>query len=149
MGKLYGPYRHGQKWRIQERTDGRTVYRAFDSFEDDNAVRVERHEAHIREYKGREYRFKNVSNIWRLPCVDDKDTERTEHPTQKPVELMERIIRASSPHGGMVLDCFIGSGTTGVAAMQLERICIGIDQDRHYLDIAERRFALAEIGSGL
>ncbi len=118
-------------------------------FEDDNAVKVERHEAHIREYKGREYKFKHISNVWRIPCVDDKDAERTSHPTQKPVEIMERIIRASCPRDGIVLDCFMGSGTTGVAAIRTERQCIGIERDQSYIDIAVGRFVRAEIGASL
>lgn len=118
-------------------------------YKDEAAIRLERHEEHIRDYKGKEYRFKTASNVWRYPCVDNKDTERTEHPTQKPVELMERIIGASCPHGGRVLDCFIGSGTTGVAAMRLERTCIGIDKEQRYIALAEQRFETADIGSAL
>ena len=115
-------------------------------YEDADSVKLERHEENVREYKGKEYAFKNPSNVWRFPCVDDKHPERTSHPTQKPVELIERIIKASSPVEGRVLDCFIGSGTTGVACMRQRRYCTGIDRDADYLAIAQARFAETEVG---
>jgi site-specific DNA-methyltransferase (adenine-specific) len=62
------------------------------------------------------------------------------------MEIMERIILASCPPDGKVLDCFIGSGTTGVAAMKHERHCIGIDNDPTYIAIAKARFDDTEIG---
>jgi DNA modification methylase len=114
--------------------------------ENAEAVKLERHEENIREYKGKEYAFKNPSNIWRFPCVDDKHPERTGHPTQKPVELIERIVLASSPVEGHVMDCFMGSGTTGVACMKHRRRCVGIEQDAGYIDMAQARFATTEIG---
>lgn len=116
-----------------------------DTFEDSDAIKLERHEENVREFKGREYNFKNPSNIWRFPCVDDKHGDRTEHPTQKPVELIERIVLASSPREGRVLDCFMGSGTTGVAAMKNRRYCTGIDQSEQYIAIAHSRFATTEV----
>lgn len=115
-------------------------------YEDADSIKLERHEENIREYKGREYYFKNPSNVWRIPCVDDKHPERTDHPTQKPIELIERIIKASSPVDGYVLDCFIGSGTTGVACMKTRRRCTGIDLSDEYLQIAQSRFDVTEVG---
>lgn len=128
------------------RTEAILYYsKTVDTFEDADAVKLERHEENVREYKGREYFFKNPSNIWRFPCVDDKHPERTEHPTQKPVELIERIVRASSPVGGRVLDCFLGSGTTGVACMRSRRHATGIDMSAQYLAIAQARFDATEV----
>lgn len=128
------------------RTEAILYYsKTADTFEDADAVKLERHEENVREYKGREYFFKNPSNIWRFPCVDDKHPERTEHPTQKPVELIERIVRASSPVGGRVLDCFLGSGTTGVACMRARRHATGIDQSAQYIAIAQARFDATEV----
>lgn len=117
-----------------------------DSYENTDAVKLERHEENIREYKGKEYAFKNPSNVWRFPCVDDKHPERTDHPTQKPVELIERIVLANSPIHGRVLDCFMGSGTTGVACMKHRRYCVGIEKDANYIDIANSRFAETGVG---
>ena len=128
------------------RTEAILYYsKTADTFEDADAVKLERHEENVREYKGREYFFKNPSNIWRFPCVDDKHPERTDHPTQKPVELIERIVRASSPVGGNVLDCFMGSGTTGVACMRARRHATGIDQSAQYIAIAQARFDATEV----
>lgn len=61
------------------------------------------------------------------------------HPTQKPVELMEYLISTYSRINDTVLDCFMGSGTTGVAAKSLERNFIGIEKDEGYFKIAKER----------
>lgn len=128
------------------RYEGILYYSKTDEpYEDPEAVKLFRHEENIREYKGKEYQFKNPSNVWRFPCVDDKHPERTEHPTQKPVELIERIVKANCPLDGLILDPFIGSGTTGVAAMQNRRRSIGIDSNKQYLDIAQGRVDEIEI----
>ena len=61
------------------------------------------------------------------------------HPTQKPVSLMQILIKNSSSEGDVVLDMFMGSGTTGVASKILNRKFIGIEIDKEYFDIAENR----------
>jgi site-specific DNA-methyltransferase (adenine-specific) len=61
------------------------------------------------------------------------------HPTQKSLSLMEQLIKIHSVEGGVVLDCFIGSGTTGVAAKNLGRKFIGIEMDETYFEIAKQR----------
>jgi len=61
------------------------------------------------------------------------------HPTVKPVALMSWLVRLISPPGGIVLDPFMGSGTTGVAAVQEGREFIGIEREPEYLEIAEAR----------
>ncbi len=61
------------------------------------------------------------------------------HPTVKPIEMIETIIKASSNHGDIVLDCFMGSGTTAVACKKLGRNFIGIEREQKYIDIANRR----------
>jgi len=73
-------------------------------------------------------------NLWRIPRPVFGD-----HPTPKPVDLMGRIIRNSSDRDDVVLDPFMGSGTTGVACVKLGRKFIGIEIDRKYFDIACRR----------
>ena len=65
--------------------------------------------------------------------------ERLGYPTQKPLALLERIIRASSNEGDIVLDPFCGCGTTLVAAEQLGRNWIGIDISKDAIDITEKR----------
>ena len=61
------------------------------------------------------------------------------HPTQKPMGLLERIIKASTCEGDLILDPFSGSGTTGIAAVMLKRRYIGIEQEKEYLDLSIRR----------
>ena len=63
----------------------------------------------------------------------------TVHPTQKPVALMEYLIKTYTNEGETVLDFTMGSGTTGVAARNLGRQFIGIEMDDHYFDVAKRR----------
>ena len=70
---------------------------------------------------------------------------RKEHPTQKPVELMKWCIeQAAVPPRGTILDAFMGSGTTGVAAVQMGRRFIGIEREPKYFDIACRRIEDAQ-----
>jgi len=65
--------------------------------------------------------------------------EGNNHPTVKPVKLMEYLIRLVTPPGGTCLDPFMGSGTTGVAAKNLGFEFIGIEREAEYIEIAERR----------
>ena len=67
------------------------------------------------------------------------NTERGLHPTQKPVALMEYLIKTYTNEGETVLDFTMGSGSTGVAAKNLNRNFIGIEQDQKYYNIAEQR----------
>tara|TARA_B100000029_G_scaffold327839_1_gene320187 strand:- start:212 stop:1090 length:879 start_codon:yes stop_codon:yes gene_type:complete len=68
-----------------------------------------------------------------------------DHPTVKPVSLMEYLIRVYCPEKGWVLDPFCGSGSTGVAALPIERSFMGIEKEEHYAQIAEKRCADAEL----
>ena len=61
------------------------------------------------------------------------------HPTQKPISLLKEIIERSSNEGGVVLDCFMGSGSTGVACVNTNRRFIGIELDQGYFNIAKKR----------
>jgi site-specific DNA-methyltransferase (adenine-specific) len=70
--------------------------------------------------------------------------ENTDHPTQKPEKLIAKLILASSNPGDVVLDPFLGSGTTSVVAKKLGRRFVGIETDEHYCVLAEKRLALAE-----
>jgi len=72
-----------------------------------------------------------------------RDSERgipRVHPTQKPVALLERIILASSDAGDLVVDPFVGSGTTGIAATRHGRRFIGIDTEEDFLELAVKRY---------
>lgn len=70
--------------------------------------------------------------------------ENTSHPTQKPEKLVAKLILASSNEGDVVFDPFLGSGTTSVVAKKLGRHYIGIEREKEYVALAERRLELAE-----
>lgn len=74
-------------------------------------------------------------NVWDFSRVRFKMDEYENHPTQKPEALLERIIKASSNVGDVVLDPFSGSFTTSTVAVRLDRIAIGIDLNREYFEI--------------
>lgn len=65
--------------------------------------------------------------------------EYNDHPTPKPISLMRYLCRVYSPAGGLVIDPFVGSGSTGIGALQEGMDFVGIDLDQHYCDISERR----------
>ena len=71
--------------------------------------------------------------------VNTEDKKKYKHPTIKPLELIKRHIINSSNEGDTILDCFMGSGTTGVACMNTNRKFIGIELDKNYFDIASKR----------
>lgn len=82
-------------------------------------------------------------NVWDFPRVRYRMDEFENHPTQKPVALLERIIKASSNVGDVVLDPFSGSHTTGFVAKQLGRRSISIEIQEDYIKIGLRRLGLA------
>lgn len=71
--------------------------------------------------------------------INAKDKKKYHHPTVKPLDLTEKIIRNSSREGNLVLDPFMGSGTTGVAALKQNRNFIGIELDENYFNVAKER----------
>jgi len=82
---------------------------------------------------------KQMKSVWRFTAPRKSEKRHGRHPTQKPLELLRRIIRSASNELDLVLDPFAGSGTTGVAAAELKRRFIGIDMDDDYLALAARR----------
>ncbi len=93
------------------------------------------------------FRLTHPSNLWTdLTVPFWSMPENTDHPTQKPEKLLAKIILASSNPGDVVLDPFLGSGTTSVVAKKLGRRYIGIEIDETYCLLAEKRLALAEPG---
>jgi DNA modification methylase len=68
------------------------------------------------------------------------------HPTQKPEEMLKRIILASSNEGDIVLDPFLGSGTTAVVAQRYGRNWIGIEKEIQYVKIAKKRLWICDKG---
>lgn len=82
---------------------------------------------------------KQMKDIWKLGTAKPSEKRFGSHPTQKPLALLSRIIKASTNEGDTILDPFIGSGTTAVVAKLEGRKCIGIDLDTDYLNIASKR----------
>ena len=81
-----------------------------------------------------------LTSIWSdIQFVDSWSSETSGYPTQKPLKLVQRIISASSPPGGLVLDCFLGSGTTSEAAERLGRRWIGVDNGKYAIHLARKR----------
>ena len=85
-----------------------------------------------------------MRDLWELPLVQGKERLRGDdgkalHPTQKPEEMLKRIILASSNKGDIVLDPFLGSGTATFIAKKYGRSWIGIEQDKEYTKIAKKR----------
>ncbi|KAB2923220.1 MAG: site-specific DNA-methyltransferase [Bacteroidetes bacterium] len=94
-----------------------------------------------------DFRLTHPSNLWTdLTVPFWSMPENTDHPTQKPEKLAAKLILASSRPGDVVLDPFLGSGTTSVAAKKLGRRFIGIERDETYACLAEKRLAAAERG---
>lgn len=90
------------------------------------------------------YNTKKVpGNVWEFSRVRYRMEEYENHPTQKPIALLDRIIRASSNKGDLVLDPFSGSFTTAYVAQQLGRNFIGIELQDEYIKIGLRRLGLA------
>lgn len=93
---------------------------------------------------GGRFRLTHPSNIWTDITVPFWSMpENTEHPTQKPEKLLAKLILASSRPGDIVLDPFLGSGTSAVVAKKLGRKYVGIEIDQHYACLAEKRLVLA------
>ncbi|MFX1525637.1 MAG: DNA-methyltransferase [Promethearchaeota archaeon] len=83
---------------------------------------------------------KQMRSVWSIPLIPKDEKEFGKHPTQKPLELLNRIISSSTNEGDLVLDPFVGSGTTGVVCSILKRRFIGIDSNEAYLRVATKRF---------
>lgn len=92
-------------------------------------------------FKGRGSRIKDAGSKQLIRCPLPMNAE---HETQKPVALMEHYIGNSSAAGDLILDPFMGSGSTGVAAVQMGRDFIGIERELRYFDIACRRIEEAQ-----
>jgi len=82
---------------------------------------------------------KQMKDVWTIKLPKKEEKKYGKHPTQKPVELLVRIIQASTKDNDIVLDPFCGSSTTGVACRLLNRRYIGIDNEKNYLDISINR----------
>lgn len=82
---------------------------------------------------------KQAKDVWESSLTKPSEKKQGKHPTQKPIEILEKLIFASTDEGDLILDPFNGSGTTGIAASRLNRKYIGIDTEKEFLDLTIRR----------
>jgi site-specific DNA-methyltransferase (adenine-specific) len=87
-----------------------------------------------------------VSSVWRIPTVPKVEKLHGHHPTQKPLRLVRRALLASTCEGDLVFDPFCGSGTTAVAAKELNRFFVGAELEEEFCELAGRRTRAAERG---
>ena len=102
--------------------------------------------------EGKEGRFRltHPSNLWADITVPFWSMpENTDHPTQKPEKLLAKIILASSNEGDVILDPFLGSGTTSVVARKLKRQYVGVEIDEQFACLAEKRLEMASTDTGM
>lgn len=92
---------------------------------------------------------KQMKSIWRLPTPNGAEKRFGRHPTQKPVALVARCLRASTNPGDLVLNLFAGSGSSGVAALELGRRFIGIEREAGYAALAAKRLRAAARAAGV
>lgn len=81
----------------------------------------------------------NPKDVWSVSRLHRLHSERENHPTQKPLEIIERMIKASSPKKGIILDPFGGSGTTIEASIKNDRFCIMFEINPDYCEIIKKR----------
>jgi len=84
---------------------------------------------------------KQMRSVWAITTPRKGEKRYGKHPTQQPEDLLERVILASTNEGDLVLDPFMGSGTTGAVSVRHERRFIGIEKERQFYEIAKKRLA--------
>jgi len=89
---------------------------------------------------------KQMKDVWVVGRTKKNEKRYGKHPTQKPEELIERLVLSSSKENDVILDLFSGSGTTGVVSIRNKRKYIGIEIDLEYLEISKKRI-LDEVGN--
>ena len=83
---------------------------------------------------------KQMKDVWTTSLTKPSEKKCGKHPTQKPLEILDRIILASTKEGDLILDPFCGSSTTGISAVGLNRSYIGIDNEKKYIELSIRRY---------
>ena len=123
-------------------------YKEYESLRQEYESLRQEYESLRQEYESLRYTHNldtNHNNVWR----SQERNNGKQHPTQKPNDLMERIIKTSSNQGDTVLDLFMGSGSTGVACVNTNRKFIGIEMEPKYVEIARKRLEQAQAQQSL
>jgi len=135
-GPVFEFHGHTRPW-VMTKTNLKALEKDGRIYIPNRGQRIPARKRYLAETSGRV-----VGDIWTdISPVGSSANERTGYPTQKPVALLERIIKASSNPGDVVLDPFCGSGTTLVAAQKLGRKWIGIDANKRACELARERLA--------
>ena len=122
LGKRFANAHETLIWAVPQKGTPKFKYQTMKAFNDD----------------------KQMSSVWTIPTCNGNERIKNDqgsavHPTQKPEALLGRIIEAASIPGDIVLDPFLGSGTTAVVAKRLRRRYIGIEKNTQYLEYAKKR----------
>ncbi len=88
---------------------------------------------------------KQMRSVWSIGTPKPNEKRFGKHPTQKPMELLKRIVLASTKKNDIILDPFTGSSTTGLVAVQNGRKFVGIDLEKNYLDLSRKRFNAMDV----
>ncbi len=112
------------------------------------AKKADKKSKHIFHYElmKQENGGKQMKDVWTGSLTQQKEKKFGKHPTQKPLYLLERIIRCSSNEGDVVLDPFCGSSTTGVASIRLGRNYVGIDNEIDFINLSCKRLEAEQNG---
>ncbi|HXG83455.1 MAG TPA: site-specific DNA-methyltransferase [Pyrinomonadaceae bacterium] len=126
-------------------------------FFDKDAVRLSYDDETIKQYlKDKRYKDldarkthlekgKYATNILRVPSLKGASKEKVGHPSQKPIKLIEMLVKSATREGDSVLDPFLGSGTTAVVCQNLNRNFVGIEIEQKYIEIAENRLRQSQM----
>ena len=124
--------------KLREATGGKYFKREYDDIKREYDDIKREYDDIKREYYATRAYFDNthdnMNNVWHF-ARHAKDGSEGGHATPKPIPLCERVIKSSCEDGGLVLDCFLGSGSTMVAAHQLNRKCYGMELDPKYCQV--------------
>jgi len=144
--KNYGRHVYNTIW-VQPANVEKGIKEGYTEDETGQLVRMQ-------SLRGKRYEIKrnkrgvHVGDVWPISFLHPSAKERMGYPTQKPEALLERVIKASSREGDVILDPFCGCGTTLVVASKLKRRWIGIEIDPTYCEIARKRIATEKRNPG-
>ena len=101
--------------------------------------RTEKEMQRLNKEQRAKMQYKNIGSVLDFDAINSRNGSRTGHPCEKPIELMEWLVKTYTNEGDTILDPYMGSGTTMVACQNTNRNGIGIELDQHYFAIAKKR----------